>query len=231
MKTVILCGGRGLRFGDAEVPKPMQLVGGQPLLWHIMQWYASHGHREFVLCTGWRHDVISEWVAGNVDVGTDVSAWCVETGLETQTGGRLLRVKELLGDRFMVAYGDCLSDVPINDLATYHLSHGRAATITVVQPTLPWGVVDMNLGDVVQFTEKPRYNRWCNGGFMIADRRLFGYIQGDQATLEQALALMAQDNQLCGFKHGGFWRGCDTEKDRRELDTIWESGDAPWGAR
>lgn len=237
MKVCILCGGRGLRFGDAEIPKPMQLVGGRPIMHHIMRWYAKHGHREFVLCLGWRGDVIREWwerakdgqYMDSLDAGTSVE--CVDTGLDTATGGRLLRVRELLGERFMLTYGDCLADVHLPALTEFHASHGRAATITVVQPRLSWGVCDMNIGgEVHRFVEKPRYNQWCNGGFMVMDSRVFKHVECDDCAVEGVLSKMSHVRDLHGFKHSGFWRGCDTEKDRRELDELWNEGNAPWKA-
>lgn len=250
MKVAILCGGRGLRFGDSEIPKPMQQIGGRPLIYHIMRWYARHGHREFVLCLGWRGDVIRDYFGmpaqdepemRNLGCGPQgiahgsggdtiaVAVQCVDTGLETSTGGRLLRVRELLGERFMLTYGDCLADVHLPALTEFHLSHGKAATVTVVQPRLPWGVCNMNIGgEVHRFVEKPRYNQWCNGGFMVMDSRVFKYVREDNHPIEDALIAMAQVGELHGFKHGGFWRGCDTEKDRRELDGMWCAGGAPW---
>lgn len=248
MKVCILCGGRGLRFGDADIPKPMQLVGGRPLLWHIMRWYAKHGHREFVLCLGWRGDVIRDCFEhtppDDTEAGWDIQ--CVDTGLDTATGGRLLRVRELVGERFMLSYGDCIADVHLPALLDFHLSHGKAATMTVVQPRCQWGVADMNIGgEVHRFQEKPRYNGWCNGGFMVMDSRVFQYVEQaaadrvrgmaplagsdpDGVTLEHAMALMANAGQLHGFKHGGFWRGCDTEKDRQELEALWNNGNTLW---
>ena len=231
MKVVILCGGRGLRFGDSTVPKPMQLVGGRPLLWHIMSRYAQFGYREFVLCLGWQGDVIREWVKDFLTKETHCKISEFATGLETQTGGRLLAVKDIIGDEFFVTYGDCLSDIHIPSLVEFDHSHGKTGTITVIKPQLPWGVADMNIGgEVHRFVEKPRYNNWCNGGFMVLDQRVFQYIKNEQTTLEHALGHMALEGQLHGYKHNGFWKGCDTEKDRLELDNLYHYhlGQAPW---
>jgi glucose-1-phosphate cytidylyltransferase len=230
LKTAILCGGRGLRMGSDEVPKPMQLVGGRPLIWHIMRWYAKHGHRDFVLLLGWRGDVIRKWVNDlYAERQIDWLIECVDTGIETQTGGRLLRARELLGERFMVTYGDCIADVDIDRLVSFHECHAKQITITIYRPMLPFGVVKTDCrGWVKDFKERPECKEWCNAGFMVMNSNVFDYIKDDAVPLEHALTELSKDGMLFANKHEGFWRGCDTEKDRRELDELWNRGEAPW---
>jgi glucose-1-phosphate cytidylyltransferase len=253
MKAIILAGGLGSRLSEETVvkPKPMVEIGGRPILWHIMSIFSSHGINEFIIALGYRGEVIKEYFLNfyalnndiTIDVRTgDVSVhdgkqpnWkvhLVETGLTTQTGGRLKRLEPWLGgdDTFMMTYGDGVADVDLCALLRFHQSHGRIATVTTVRPPARFGGIVFDGDAVSQFTEKPQTGEgWINGGFFVLNRRVFPYIAGDETLWERdPMEQLAADGELMAFRHGGFWQPMDTLRERRLLDELWAAGAAPW---
>lgn len=253
MKAVILAGGLGTRIAEESdtKPKPMVEIGGKPLLWHIMKMYAAHGINDFVVCLGYKGYVIKEFFFNYyrhmsdmvVDLGTgehtilnsQAENWrvtLVDTGAETMTGGRLKRVAPYLGnDTFCLTYGDGLSNINISQELNFHRSHGKLATVAAVQPPGRFGV--LNIQDnrqVTSFEEKPSDEiGWINGGFFVLEPKVIDYIEDDTTSWERApLANLAKDNELMAFHHNGFWQPCDTLRDKRELESLWNTGGAPW---
>lgn len=253
MKAIILAGGFGTRLAEETHlrPKPMVEIGGKPLLWHIMKSYGEHGVDEFVICLGYLGYQIKEYFLNyyvhNADVSVDLSdggrvihqskaeSWkvhLVDTGQNTMTGGRVKRIQKFVeGETFCLTYGDGLADLNISDLIAFHKKHGNAATVTSVQPPGRFGVLDLNEDDQVKsFQEKPQDEiGWINGGFFVLEPKIFDYIGGDDEVWERKpLEKLALDGELHAFKHRGFWRPCDTLRDKRELERLWDAGDAPW---
>lgn len=254
MRAVILAGGLGTRLAEETSvrPKPMVEVGGRPLLWHIMKLYAHHRVREFVVACGYKGDCIKRYFldyyhahssgALSIDLATghienqrhDAEDWrvnLIDTGHNTNTGGRVLRLKKLLGkETFLVTYGDGVSDLDITKLLAFHKSQGRIATVTAVRPPARFGGLIFD-GDLVsQFTEKPQVGEgWINGGFMVFESAVFDYLSEDTCSLEtDALERLAADRQLAAYRHEGFWQCMDTLRDKNLLDKLWERDEAPW---
>jgi glucose-1-phosphate cytidylyltransferase len=230
MDVVILCGGRGTRLQERteEIPKPLVEIGGRPILWHIVRLYAEQGLRRFVLCTGYKGELIERFV--------DEEPWpegievrCVDTGLDTPTGGRVLRVREEVGERFCATYGDGLADIDLRAELAFHGAHDAAATMTVVRPELQFGVTELGAGDaVIGFREKPRSEHWINGGFFVFDRAVFDYLRDDSILERDPLERLAADGQLRAYRHTGFWECMDTYKDAVALNDLWAGGAPPW---
>lgn len=230
--VVILCGGRGTRLQHdvPDLPKPLVEIGGRPILWHVIQIYASQGLREFVLCTGHKKEEIGAFVDG-CDWPEGVDVRCVDTGLDTPTGGRIARVRSHVADgTFMATYADGVADVDLGALAAHHRRHGDAATVTVVRPELQFGVAVIGEGDVVTgFHEKPRSDHWINGGFFVFEPAVFDYLTESSTLEREPLEGLAEDGQLHAFRHTGFWKCMDTLKDAVALNDLWEDGRrAPW---
>ena len=253
MKVVILAGGFGTRLSEETVirPKPMVEIGGKPILWHIMKIYSHYGFNEFIICLGYKGYMIKEYFANyflhtsdvTIDLQTNTilahksrtEPWkvtLVDTGLNTQTGGRIKRIKEYVGNEtFMATYGDGVADVNIRGLLEFHRSHGKLATLTAVQPPGRFGALALeDDGFVSKFTEKPKGDgAWINGGFFVFEPGIFDYIDGDNDQLERdVLAPIAEDGQLMAYKHYGFWQPMDTLREKRKLEELWASGKAPW---
>jgi glucose-1-phosphate cytidylyltransferase len=255
MKTVILAGGLGTRLAEETVvrPKPMVEIGGRPILWHLMSIYAAHGFKEFVIACGYRGEVIkqyfsdffhhhSDWTVdlrsgARTVVKQETPDWrvhLVDTGVDTLTGGRLLRLRHLLGaGTFMVAYGDGLSNLDIAALVRFHRAHGKLATVTAVHPPARFGALELDGDRVLLFSEKPQTNvGWINGGFFVFEPAVLDYIGGDNVALERSpLERLAADGQLMAFRHDGFFQPMDTLREKRVLEELWQSGEAPWAAR
>lgn len=251
MKTVILAGGRGTRLAEETSlrPKPMVEIGGQPILWHLMSSYAAHGFREFVIACGYRGEVIKQYFS---DVFFHQSDWTVDlksgertivakqtpdwlvhladTGADTMTGGRLLRLRHLLDAPFMATYGDGLADVDVSALVAFHRRHGKLATVTAVHPPARFGSMELDGDAVAQFSEKPQTKEgWINGGFFVLDPAVLDYVDGPEIPFERApLERLAEDGQLMAFRHEGFWQPMDTLRDKQHLEDLWQSGHAPW---
>ena len=253
MKTIILAGGLGTRLSEETVikPKPMVEVGGHPMLWHIMNIYAAHGFTEFLVALGYRGEVIKDYFLnfqarnanltvdlrkGAVEVhkgqGLDWRVHLVDTGTETQTGGRVKRLGAWLDedDTFMLTYGDGVGNVDLKALVAFHKSHGKLATVTAVRPPARFGGLALEGDRVARFAEKTQAGEgWINGGFFVLDRRVLDYIEGDATLWELGpLEQLASEGQLMAFKHPGFWQPMDTIREKQLLEKLWESGQAPW---
>jgi glucose-1-phosphate cytidylyltransferase len=252
VKTVILAGGLGTRLAEETAlrPKPMVEIGGKPILWHIMSMYAAHGHREFVIACGYLGEVIKQYFGEfsyhNADWTIDLADgsrtvvkrftpdWrvhLIDTGFETLTGGRLLRLRSLLGNEpFMVTYGDGVSDIDIRALVAFHRAHGKLATVSAVRPAARFGGLDLEGDRVSHFSEKSQTAvGWINGGFFVFQPEVLDYIVGDHVSLErEPLERLAANGQLMAFRHDGFWQPMDTIRERRVLEALWQSGKAPW---
>ena len=229
--VVILCGGRGTRLQEhtREIPKPLVEIGGRPIVWHVVQLYAVQGFDEFVLCTGYKGEMIEAFAAAEAwPAGVQVR--CVDTGLDTPTGGRIARVREHVGDRaFCATYADGVADVDLARLLAYHEGHGGQATMTVVRPELQFGVAEMaEDGRVLGFREKPRAEAWINGGFFRFEPEVFAYLEESSVLEREPLERLASAGQLRAFRHEGFWDCMDTYKDAVLLNDLWGSGSAPW---
>lgn len=252
MKTVLLAGGRGTRIAEESEsrPKPMIEIGGKPILWHIMKGYAQHGVKDFVVACGYKGEMIKHYflnfnlfhndyrvnllhgereLLNASDTDWDVSV--IDTGLDTLTGGRLLRLKHWLSDgTFMLTYGDGVSNVDIRALLAFHKAHGKTATMTAVRPPARFGALDIHAGQVMRFAEKPiTESGWINGGFLVLEPAIFDYLEGDHSTLErEPLERLVADGQLMAFQHEGFWQPMDTLRDKQALEALWSEGRAPW---
>lgn len=232
--VAILCGGRGARLQEhtRTIPKPLVEIGGLPIVWHVIRLYAQAGFDDFVLCTGYLGDQIEAFVAAH-SWPDGVRVRCVDTGLDTPTGGRLHAAADALrgGDRgiFCATYADGVADVDLRALLAFHAAHDGAATMTVVRPTLPFGVTDLNGGDqVAGFREKPRSEHWVNGGFFVFDVSVLDRLQADHVLEREPLEGLAADGQLRAYRHEGFWDCMDTYKDAVLLNDLWASGTPPW---
>jgi len=252
MQAVILAGGAGTRLSEETTfrPKPLVEIGGRPIIWHIMKIYAAHGITDFVVCLGYKGHMIKEFFASYAlqlsDVTFDLGArsitthrheaenWrvtLIDTGLATMTGGRVARVlKYVQGDAFCLTYGDGVSNVDIGQSIAFHRAHGKLATVTAVYPPRRFGALDIVGDSVVGFREKPEgEGGFVNGGFFVLSPKVSEYLEGDDTVWEQTpLQRLASDNQLCAFRHEGFFQPMDTQRDHVYLEQIWASGHAPW---
>ena len=231
LKAVILAGGYGTRISEEShlKPKPMIEIGGMPLLWHIMKIYSHYGINEFVICCGYKGDMIKEYFSK-----FDFPLWnvqLVDTGLNTMTGGRIKRIQNHIDDTFCVTYGDGVSDVNINDLILFHKEKKSLATLTAIHPPERFGVLELSGNNVVEFHEKHQEEAsWINGGFFVFEKEIFDYIKnGDSTTLERTpFETLAKEKKLTAFKHEGFWHPMDTLRDKKHLENLWTSNKAPW---
>ena len=251
MKAVILAGGFGTRISEEShlKPKPMIEIGGKPILWHIMKCYGAHGINEFVICCGYKGYVIKEYFANYFlhmsDVTFDMSnnqmevhqrnaePWkvtLVDTGENTQTGGRIKRIRDYIDGTFCLTYGDGLSDINLRDLIAFHREQETLVTVTAIQPAGRFGSIEIAGARVKSFLEKPRGdNRWISGGFFVCEPEIFDRIAGDSTVWErEPLEGLARDQHLSVHKHEGFWAAMDTMRDRIYLEQLWEEGKAPW---
>ncbi|MEA2076484.1 MAG: glucose-1-phosphate cytidylyltransferase [Candidatus Marinimicrobia bacterium] len=228
MKVVIFAGGKGSRISEESVlrPKPMIEIGGKPIIWHIMKHYASYGHNEFVICLGYKGEMIKEYFH---DYSEEFKISLVDTGLETMTAGRLKRVQEYLdNETFMLTYGDGVSDININKLIDFHKSKQALATMTGIQPQSRFGILDIDDDDMVKtFQEKPKNeNVWINGGFFVLEPDVFDHLYPDADEImweRQPLEDICGKRQLAVYKHHGFWKCMDTLRDKIELNDLWET--------
>jgi len=254
MKAVILAGGLGSRLSEETNlrPKPMVEIGGRPILWHIMNIYAVHGITEFIIALGYRGDIIKQYFlnfyAMNSNMSVDLSSgatsihengrqpdWkvhLVDTGLYTQTGGRLKRLEKWLPDDepFMFTYGDGVADLDITALLRFHKAHGKLATVTVVRSPARFGRIALENDRVAEFYEKPEASEgWINGGYFVLSRDAINYVDGDETIWERdPVERLARDGELMGYRHAGFWSCMDTIKEKNMLEDLWASGKAPW---
>ena len=252
MKVGILAGGAGSRIAEETErrPKPMVEIGGYPILWHIMRYYAHFGHEHFCIALGYKGEQIKKYMldypllSGNVRVELasgqsrfesgqrlDWTVDLVDTGLETNTGGRIKRLAPYLGDEtFMLTWGDGLSDVDLDALLEFHRAHGKLATLTAARPPARYGHLKFDGDRVAEFTEKPQTAEgWINAAFFILEPDVFDYIEGDDTQWErEPLERLSRDGELMAFRHEGFWQCMDTLREKHILETIWAAGRAPW---
>jgi glucose-1-phosphate cytidylyltransferase len=251
VRTVILAGGSGSRLSEetVEKPKPMVEIGTNPILWHIMKIYAHHGFCDFVIPLGYKGEVIKRYFADYASLSGDMTVmmgqgtvemergmnedWTVrlfDTGLETGTGGRMLRVREQLDSTFMMTFGDGVADIDIADLVRFHKAHGKLATLTAVRPPARFGHVELDGHRVDVFSEKPQSGEgWINGGFFVLEPEVLNYIDGDDTYFQkEPLERLASEGQLMAYRLESFWQCMDTRRDMLFLKEIWESGAAPW---
>jgi glucose-1-phosphate cytidylyltransferase len=253
MQVVILAGGRGSRIAEetAARPKPMIEIGGKPLLWHLMKHYAHHGFKDFIICLGYRGDVIRNYFLGYHAMNSDVLVrvgngatevmhsfhdeddWTVllaETGPDTQTAGRIARVaKYIKGDRFMITYGDGLANVDLGRLLEAHVRSGKLVTVTGVRPVARFGELVVRGDQVTQFREKPQTTEgWINGGFFVVEREALRYLDKDEPLERRPLERIASDGQLSMYRHEGYWRAMDTLREKEALEEEWAGGRPGW---
>jgi glucose-1-phosphate cytidylyltransferase len=230
--VVILCGGRGTRLREhtQEIPKPLVEIGGLPIVWHVIQLYAVQGFRRFLLATGYKGGLIERFAADTAwPQGVDVQ--CIDTGLDTPTGGRIKLLDEHLKDeRFCATYADGVARVDLAKMLAFHAAHERLATMTVVRPRLQFGVTELDARDgrVLGFQEKPRSEHWINGGFFCFEPGVFDYLERDSVLERDPLEQLSAVGQLLAHRHEDFWECMDTYKDAVALNDLWESGQAPW---
>jgi glucose-1-phosphate cytidylyltransferase len=230
--VVILCGGRGTRLQEHSqaIPKPLVEIGPMPIVWHVIQLYAVQGFTRFLLATGYRGELIEEFVASH-EWPDGVRVECVDTGLETQTGGRIKLLEGSLAgeESFCVTYADGVADIDLQALLDFHAGHGALASMTVVRPELQFGVTELEPdGRVRGFREKPRSEHWINGGFFCFQAPVLDYLERDSVLERAPLERLAAEGQLRAHRHEGFWECMDTYKDAVALNDLWASGDAPW---
>jgi len=232
--VAILCGGRGTRLQERtqSIPKPLVEIGGRPIVWHVIHLYLAQGFRRFLLCTGYKGDVIERFAAREEwPLGVEVT--CLDTGLDTPTGGRALAAAQRIGPvPFCLTYADGVADIDLHALLAAHRAHGALATVTVVRPELQFGVAEIEAdGRVSGFREKPRSEHWVNGGFFVCEPGVAAYLDEDSVLEREPLERLAGAGQLHAFRHAGFWDCMDTYKDAVLLNDLWEQGLAPWKAR
>ena len=230
MKAVILAGGYGTRISEESYlkPKPMIEIGGKPILWHILKTYSKYDINEFVICCGYKGEQIKEYFSKLDSTSWDIQL--VDTGLDTLTGGRLKRIQDHIDDTFCVTYGDGLSDIDISRLISFHKEKNILATLTAIHPPERFGVLNLSGDYVTEFHEKHSgVDSWINGGFFVFEPGIFDYLQDDLTILEKTpLETLAKEKKLAAFKHNGFWYPMDTQRDKKHLENLWTSNNAPW---
>jgi len=252
MKVIILAGGFGTRLSEYTelIPKPMVLVGGKPILWHVMQRYASFGHKDFYIALGYKSEIIKEYFLKFNSINSDFSIdmysgelkthnnnsldWkvtLVDTGQDSMTGGRVKRMQPFIGDEpFMLTYGDGVADIDIHALETFHNDHGKMVTVTAVHPVARFGELELDGECVKSFQEKPQVTSgWINGGYFVCQPEFFDLLQDDSTILErEPLENIAKRNELMAYKHTGFWQCMDTKRDKDLLENMWKNKQAHW---
>ena len=252
MKVGILAGGVGSRLSEETVvkPKPMVEIGGQPILWHIMMYYSHFGFHDFAIALGYKGEYIKRYMADYCSLASNLSIdlaegivkphsnhklnWhidLIDTGQNTQTGGRIKRMQPYFGTgTFMLTWGDGVSTVDLHKLLEFHRAHGRLATVTAVRPPARFGRLEIEANRVVNFAEKPQMSEgWINGAFFVMEPGIFEFIEGDATHFErEPLEALARAGELMAFRHDGFWQCMDTLRDKVRLEEIWANGDAPW---
>lgn len=252
MKVIILAGGYGTRLSEytENIPKPMVTIGEKPILWHIMQRYASFGYNDFYIALGYKAEVIKQYFLnysstnsdftldlsnGKVDIhnlnGLNWKVTLVDTGKNSMTGGRVKRMQSYIGNEpFLLTYGDGLSDLNIKELVNFHNKHNKMVTVTAVHPVARFGELEIDGANVKSFKEKPQLNKgWINGGFFVCQPEFFDLIDNDSTVLEQSpLETVALKNQLTAYKHEGFWQCMDTRRDKELLEKLWRNSKAKW---
>ena len=252
MKVLILAGGLGTRLSEytESIPKPMVMVGGKPILWHIMKTYAKFNFNNFYIALGYKSKVIKEYFLNYRTLNSDFTVdllngsikthqqnmvdWkvnLVNTGLNSMTGGRVKRMQNLIGDEtFLMTYGDAVADINISELIKFHKNHGKMVTVTAVRPEARFGELDIKDNIVTSFKEKPQTSKgWINGGYFVVEPKFFNFIENDKTILEKTpLEKVAQMGELMSYQHEGFWQCMDTKRDKELLEGLWEADNAPW---
>jgi glucose-1-phosphate cytidylyltransferase len=250
--VVILCGGLGTRLREETEykPKPMVEIGGKPVLWHIMKIYAYFGFRRFILCLGYKGNIIKEYFLNYEAMSNDLTihlgrencltyqsdhteqdfdVTLVDTGLKTMTGGRVKRIERFIDtDIFMVTYGDGLANLDVRALVEFHRQHGKIATLTATRSPSRYGIVELSAGDQVEHFREKVYTDWINGGFLVFNRRVFDYLDSDCVLEREPMERLAVEGQLIAFRHEGFWIGMDTYREYEMLNQMWDAGNQPW---
>lgn len=252
MKVVILAGGLGTRISEETgvKPKPMVEIGPEPILWHIMKTYSFYGFNDFIICAGYKQNIIKDYfvsyLRNHIDIEVNLEKntvsilndhkenWnvkVIDTGYMTMTGGRIKQIEKYVNDKtFMLTYGDGLADININSLLESHKKSGKSLTISAVQPKGRFGILAMDGGSVKEFNEKPAGdNNWINGGYYVMNHDIFNYITGDSTVWEEEpIRKLVEEDKVNAFKHNGFWKPMDTMTDKKQLEEIWYKGNAPW---
>jgi glucose-1-phosphate cytidylyltransferase len=252
MKVAILAGGLGTRLAEETdvKPKPMVEIGGKPILWHIMMQYSHYGFKDFAIALGYKGEAIKKYMVDYCSLNSNLTVnlqtgevkmqggykpdWTVDlidTGIPTNTGGRIKRLEPHLGkETFMLTWGDGVSDINLHDLLAFHRAHGKLATLTAVHPPARFGHLDLDGDQIVEFSEKPQTREgWINGAFFVLEPEIFDYIDGDSTQWEkEPLERLAKDGQLMAYKHTSFWQCMDTLRDKHLLENLWQNGKAPW---
>jgi glucose-1-phosphate cytidylyltransferase len=230
MQVVILAGGLGTRLSEETdlIPKPMVKIGNIPILLHIMNFYSSFGHKDFIVALGYKSEVIIEYFENNKN--SELNITLVDTGLDTSTGGRIKLLEDQLDDEFMLTYGDGLSNVNIDDLIEHHKRFGKIATVTAVRPPARFGTIETSNGVVTKFAEKdPQDAGWINGGFFCLNKKVCNFISNSSTSFEsEPLNHLVKIQELSAYEHHGWWQPMDTLRDKRALESVWDKGDAPW---
>lgn len=230
VQVIILAGGFGTRLSEETdlIPKPMVRIGDIPILHHIINFYSGFGHKDFVIALGYKANVIIDYFEANKN--SELTITLVDTGLQTSTGGRIKKLKEILDDEFMLTYGDGLSNVNINELLDHHRRFGKIATVTAVRPPARFGTIEISNGIVTKFAEKdPQDAGWINGGFFCLNKKVCDYISDFTTSFEsEPLNDLVEIQELTAYEHQGWWQPMDTLRDKRTLQSIWDKGEAPW---
>ena len=230
MQVVILCGGKGerLREHTEVIPKPLVDIGGKPILWHIMKIYSYYGYNNFILCLGYMGEKIKNYFNRNNSENWNIEF--VDTGLDTNTGGRIKKIEKYIKtEDFLATYADALSDISIKKIIEYHKKQGKIATMTCVKLRSNFGIVGINKDNVVVgFKEKPFMDMWINGGFFVFNKKIFNYLEENSILESSPMEQLAEDRQLVAYKYNGFWEGMDTYKDTRMLNEVFDKGQAKW---
>lgn len=230
MQVVILCGGKGTRIKEyfKDIPKPLVEIGNKPILWHIVKMFNYYGFRDFIFCLGYKGELIKNFFNKHKDKDWNIKF--VDTGIETNTGGRIKKIQALIrGESFLSTYGDGLSDINLDELLKFHRRQAKIATITCVKPRSPFGLVKINKqGAIMGFQEKPILNQWVNGGFFVFDSKVFKYLRQGDILEKDSFARLISKDQISGYRFNGFWECMDTYKDNLVLNELWAKEKAPW---
>ncbi len=228
MEVVILCGGKGTRLSEytEDIPKPLVEIGNKPIIHYLMDLYASFGHKDFILCIGYKGSKIKEYFKDNKEFNIRF----VDSGENANKAERLLKAKDLIRDEtFLMSYGDDLADVDINNVIAFHKKNRKIVTLTAVPLESPFGIIEVNgKGEVISFKEKPKLNHWMNGGFYVIDKKIFNYIKKGHDLEKGAFEELAKEKNIAAFMHNGFWKSMNTLKDVIELNELYKKGITPW---
>lgn len=230
MKTVILCGGEGTRLKELteSIPKPLVEIGGKPILWHIMKIYSYYGFNDFILCLGYKGNLIEEYFKKNKEENWNIIF--SDTGSDTNTGGRIKKIEKYINDElFFATYGDGLANIDLKELLDFHKQKNKIATITCVNPLSQFGVIDIDKDDfIIKFKEKPPLNQWINGGFFVFNKKIFNFISEKDTLEKRPFEFLAEKKEIAAHKFEDFWDCMDTFKDMQLLNRLWKENKAPW---